>query len=57
MSANAIAQKFRSANPPIIGRIHNDRFLLDLRCIFNVNDLIPQFGSSDQTIENRKSRI
>jgi L-seryl-tRNA(Ser) seleniumtransferase len=57
MSANAIAQKFRAANPPIIGRIHNDRFLLDLRCIFNANDLIPQFGSSDQTIENRTSRI
>ena len=57
MSANAIAQKFRSANPPIIGRINNDRFLLDLRCIFNANDLIPQFGSSDQTIENRTSRI
>jgi len=57
MSANSIAQKFRAANPPIIGRINNDRFLLDLRCIFNANDLIPQFGSSDQTIENRKSQI
>jgi L-seryl-tRNA(Ser) seleniumtransferase len=57
MSANSIAQKFRAANPPIIGRINNDRFLLDLRCIFDANDLIPRFGSSDQTIENRKSQI
>jgi L-seryl-tRNA(Ser) seleniumtransferase len=57
MSANSIAQKFRGANPPIIGRINNDRFLLDLRCIFNANDLIPQFGSSDQTIESLKSKI
>jgi len=44
MSGNAIAQRFRAANPPIIGRINNDRFLLDLRCIFDMNDLIPKFG-------------
>jgi L-seryl-tRNA(Ser) seleniumtransferase len=44
LSANAIAQKFRAANPPIIGRINDDRFLLDLRCIFDANDLVPQFG-------------
>jgi L-seryl-tRNA(Ser) seleniumtransferase len=43
LSANAIAQKFRSANPPIIGRIKDDRFLLDLRMIFDANDLIPKF--------------
>ena len=44
LSANAIAQKFRAANPPIIGRIKEDRFLLDLRTIFDANDLIPRFG-------------
>lgn len=44
LSANAIAQKFRAANPPILGRIKEDRFLLDLRTIFDANDLIPQFG-------------
>jgi L-seryl-tRNA(Ser) seleniumtransferase len=44
LSANAIAQKFRGANPPIIGRIKDDRFLLDLRTIFDANDLIPQLG-------------
>jgi seryl-tRNA(Sec) selenium transferase len=43
LSANAIAQKFRSANPPIIGRIKDDRFLLDLRAIFDGNDLLPNF--------------
>jgi L-seryl-tRNA(Ser) seleniumtransferase len=43
MSANAIAQKFRQANPPIIGRIQNDRFLLDLRTIFDSNNLVPNF--------------
>ena len=42
-SANAIAQKFRAADPPIIGRINDDRFLLDLRCIFDANDLVPKF--------------
>ncbi len=43
LSANKIVQKFRTADPPIIGRINEDRFLLDLRCIFDANDLIPRF--------------
>ena len=43
LSADAIARKFRSANPPIIGRIKDDRFLLDLRMIFDANDLVPKF--------------
>jgi L-seryl-tRNA(Ser) seleniumtransferase len=43
LSANAIAQKFRTANPPIIGRIRDDHFLLDLRTIFDAEDLIPNF--------------
>jgi L-seryl-tRNA(Ser) seleniumtransferase len=44
LSANAIAQNFRAANPPIIGRIKDDRFLLDLRTIFDADNLIPQFA-------------
>jgi L-seryl-tRNA(Ser) seleniumtransferase len=43
LSANSIAQKFREADPPIIGRIKDDRFLLDLRTICDDNDLIPNF--------------
>ena len=43
LGANAVAQKFRAADPPIIGRIKEDRFLLDLRTIFDVNDLVPNF--------------
>ena len=38
-----IAEKFRRARPPILGRIKDDRFLLDLRTIFNPNDLTPKF--------------
>ena len=45
LSANAIAKKFRQANPPIIGRIQDDKFLLDLRTIFDANDLIPNLRS------------
>jgi L-seryl-tRNA(Ser) seleniumtransferase len=45
LSANIIAKRFRQANPPIIGRINDDKFLLDLRTIFDVNDLIPVFNS------------
>ncbi|MSP40066.1 MAG: L-seryl-tRNA(Sec) selenium transferase [Deltaproteobacteria bacterium] len=45
LSANAIAKKFRQADPPIIGRIQDDKFLLDLRTIFDANDLVPKFRS------------
>jgi L-seryl-tRNA(Ser) seleniumtransferase len=45
LGANAIATRFRQADPPIIGRIKEDRFLLDLRTIFDPNDLIPKFDS------------
>ena len=31
-----------NADPPIIGRIHAGRFLLDLRGIFDAEDLVPQ---------------
>jgi L-seryl-tRNA(Ser) seleniumtransferase len=42
-SATRIAQRFRAAKPPIIGRIRDDRFLLDLRSIFNPEDIVPNF--------------
>ena len=44
-SANAIAKQFRQADPPIIGRIEDDKFLLDLRTIFDTDDLIPNLRS------------
>jgi L-seryl-tRNA(Ser) seleniumtransferase len=45
LSANAIAKKFRQADPPIIGRIQDEKFLLDLRTIFDAKDIIPNFNS------------
>ena len=42
IGADAIAGRFRQARPPIIGRIKDGRFLLDLRTIFDPGDLIPQ---------------
>jgi L-seryl-tRNA(Ser) seleniumtransferase len=50
LGATAIAQKFRAADPPIIGRIRDDCFLLDLRMIFNPNDLIPNFGQDKESV-------
>jgi L-seryl-tRNA(Ser) seleniumtransferase len=44
LNANRIAEKFRRADPPIIGRIQDERFLLDLRTIFDSDDLIPKFN-------------
>ena len=43
LGAERIAEKFRRADPPIIGRIKDDRFLLDLRAIFDPDDIIPNF--------------
>jgi L-seryl-tRNA(Ser) seleniumtransferase len=41
VGADDIASHFRSADPPIIGRIQAGRFLLDLRGIFEPSDLVP----------------
>jgi len=46
LSANRIAERFRRARPPIIGRINADRFLLDLRTILNPDDLIPKWSTA-----------
>jgi L-seryl-tRNA(Ser) seleniumtransferase len=43
-NATRIAQRFRAAKPPIIGRIRDERFLLDLRTIFNPEDIVPNFA-------------
>jgi len=33
LSANAIEKKMRENSPPVIGRIEDDRFVMDLRCV------------------------
>jgi L-seryl-tRNA(Ser) seleniumtransferase len=43
LSAAVIGATFRGAHPPIIGRIKDDRFLLDLRTIFDPEELVPKF--------------
>jgi L-seryl-tRNA(Ser) seleniumtransferase len=47
LSANTIAGKFRGADPPVIGRIKDDRFMLDLRTIFDPQELIPNFNGAE----------
>jgi L-seryl-tRNA(Ser) seleniumtransferase len=42
VSADAIAARFRASQPPIVGRISQDQFLLDLRCIGDPAELIPR---------------
>jgi L-seryl-tRNA(Ser) seleniumtransferase len=44
MSAASLAERFRRARPPILGRIRNDRFLLDARTIFDPADLVPRWA-------------
>jgi L-seryl-tRNA(Ser) seleniumtransferase len=48
MSAERVAERFRSARPPIVGRINNGRFLLDLRTIFDAEELIPRWRATGQ---------
>jgi L-seryl-tRNA(Ser) seleniumtransferase len=43
LSAERVAARFRAARPPIIGRVQDGRFLLDLRTIENPDDLIPRW--------------
>ena len=38
-----IAARFRASRPPIIGRIHGDAFLLDMRTIANPGDIVPNW--------------
>ena len=45
MSADALAAMFRAAEPPIIGRIERDRFLLDLRTVADPASLVPNEAS------------
>ena len=42
LSAEKIAQRFRQGQRPILGRIHDNTFLLDLRGIFDPQDLVPE---------------
>jgi L-seryl-tRNA(Ser) seleniumtransferase len=42
-SADELARRFRQADPPIIGRVKDGRFLLDLRTIFFSSHLIPRW--------------
>ena len=41
IDAAAIERLFRAADPPIVGRIERDVFLLDLRVIDDARDLVP----------------
>ena len=42
IGAHRIAERFRRAKPPIIGRVHDGAFLLDVRMIEHATDLVPQ---------------
>lgn len=42
LSGEKIAAQFRSAHPPILGRVHGNAFLLDLRGVFVAEDIIPR---------------
>src|SRR5262249_36372708 len=48
LGAERIAEKFRRTDPPIVGRIKDGRFLLDLRAVFDDTDLIPNFRSENE---------
>lgn len=41
LSPDRLAEIFRKSDPPIIGRIHDDGFLLDVRCVDKGEELVP----------------
>jgi len=41
VGAQEVAARFRGADPAIIGRVHQDRFWLDLRCVDTAESLVP----------------
>ncbi|TMA39538.1 MAG: L-seryl-tRNA(Sec) selenium transferase [Deltaproteobacteria bacterium] len=42
--AERIAARFRAARPPVIGRVREGRFLLDLRAVFDPHELAVELG-------------
>jgi L-seryl-tRNA(Ser) seleniumtransferase len=42
-SPDDLAARFRAATPPVLGRVHAGRFLLDLRGVFDPAQLLPAF--------------
>jgi L-seryl-tRNA(Ser) seleniumtransferase len=50
MAAHRIAERFRHARPPIIGRVKDSRFLLDARAIFDPLDLVPHWADTALTV-------
>jgi L-seryl-tRNA(Ser) seleniumtransferase len=44
LGADGIAARFRAARPPIVGRIKDGCFLLDLRAIFDPDEVIPKWA-------------
>ena len=53
LGPDRIAERFRQARPPIIGRIHNGRFLLDARTIFDPGDLVPRWRDGANGLPER----
>jgi L-seryl-tRNA(Ser) seleniumtransferase len=41
LAVEKIAARFRASDPPILGRIHDGAFLLDLRGVFRAEELVP----------------
>jgi L-seryl-tRNA(Ser) seleniumtransferase len=41
IAAAEIAARFRRAARPIVGRLHDGRFWLDLRCVRQASDVVP----------------
>jgi L-seryl-tRNA(Ser) seleniumtransferase len=48
LGPDAIARRFRESNPPIIGRIHEGAFLLDVRAITDPTLLVPRADASER---------
>lgn len=49
VSVDALARALRALTPPVIGRIHGGKVLLDMRCLMEVEPLLRALASKDAT--------
>jgi L-seryl-tRNA(Ser) seleniumtransferase len=44
LSPNEVSDRFRANDPPIVGRVYQDAFRLDVRCLDQPEDAVPRFS-------------
>ena len=49
VTVDSLARALRALNPPVIGRIHGGKVLLDMRCLLDAGPLLRALAANDGT--------